>query len=476
MDKNTPGAAAANQDRKVGGGAAPCRSPGEAWNRFWFAPADPTVLSVLRILCGAVTFYTFLAYTFDLQALLGKHAWLDLQGRQILAREMPVPDGSLSWPQYYPEYRLFLPYEPAPPPKNEVEQDYLRRYIAKWGVPPPAPYPKTFAEAAFYEEYKARWGVDPRSIGGMGQSVWSIWFHVTDPGAMVAVQTVTLVISFLFLIGFCTRLTGALTWLAALSYIHRAPAALFGADTMMAVVLLYLIIGPSGAVLSVDRWLARWWARRKNRGSRIEDRGSKIAKTTSVDPQSSILDPRSSIRVAPSVSANLALRLMQVHLCFIYASAGLSKLLGMAWWSGTAVWGTMANAEFAPLDSTLYTEVLRFIARHRVVFEIVMNGASLFTLFFEISYAYLIWRPRTRWLMLAMAFAMHGFIGLFMGLKTFSIMMLTMNLAFVPAETMRWVLNKLTRGWYERSEAPAAPVEKGEPAESPTVGAQAIKA
>src|SRR5205807_2580960 len=148
------------------------------------------------------------------------------------------------------------------------------------------------------------------------QSVWSIWFHVTDPDAMMAVQVVTVLVSFLFLIGFCTRLTGVLTWLAALSYCHRAPASLFGADTMVAMLLLYLNLGPCGAVLSV-------------------------------------------------------------------------------------------------------------------------GAAGLFTLFFEIGYAYLIWRPRTRWLMLWMAFVLHGFIGVFMGLKTFSLMMLTLNLAFVPAESLR---------------------------------------
>jgi hypothetical protein len=125
----------------------------------------------------------------------------------------------------------------------------------------------------------------------------------------------------------------------------------------------------------------------------------------------------------------------------------------------------------------LYAEVLRFIARHRLVFEIVMNGSGLFTLFFEISYAYLIWRPRTRWLMLGMAFAIHGFIGLFMGLKTFSIMMLTMNLAFVPAQTMQWLLNKLTGGWYGRSEASRAPTPgQGEPAPVTPVASEAIKA
>src|SRR5205823_4783009 len=50
----------------------------EAWNRFWFRPADPTTLGLIRICCGLIILYVHLAYTFDLQALFGEHAWLDL--------------------------------------------------------------------------------------------------------------------------------------------------------------------------------------------------------------------------------------------------------------------------------------------------------------------------------------------------------------------------------------------------------------
>ena len=65
-----------------------------AWTAFWFKPADPTVLGVIRILAGAVACYMFLAYTLDLQALLGEHAWVDLQtardaGRLRRDREYP---------------------------------------------------------------------------------------------------------------------------------------------------------------------------------------------------------------------------------------------------------------------------------------------------------------------------------------------------------------------------------------------------
>src|SRR5262249_27032635 len=140
----------------------------------------------------------------------------------------------------------------------------------------------------------------------------------------------------------------------------------------------------------------------------------------------------------PSVSANVAIRLLQVHLCVIYMVSGLSKLQGSAWWGGTAVWSTLANFEFAPMAFEInhvqvYNEFLRLLGRHQLLLNTFLTGAGLFTLAFEIGYAFLIWRPSTRWVFLSGAIVLHGLIGLFMGLKTFSLMMLVMNMAF-----LRW--------------------------------------
>ena len=44
---------------------------------------------------------------------------------------------------------------------------------------------------------------------------------------------------------------------------------------------------------------------------------------------------------------------------------------------------------------------------------------------------------------LAAAILLHGFIGLLMGLKTFSLMMLVMNMAFLTKDEVLWFL-----GWF----------------------------
>ena len=93
----------------------------------------------------------------------------------------------------------------------------------------------------------------------------------------------------------------------------------------------------------------------------------------------------------------------------------------------------------------LYLAFLRFLGRHQLLYDAFMTGGGLFTLVFEIGYAFLIWRPKLRWLFLGAAIMLHGGIGLFMGLKTFSLMMLVMNMAFLNKKEVDWFLGLLHR-------------------------------
>jgi hypothetical protein len=211
-----------------------------------------------------------------------------------------------------------------------------------------------------------------------------------------------------------------------LSYIHRSSVTLFGMDTIMIVVVLYLAIGPSGSALSVDRLLARYWATRQALRNRR--------------PAPDLSRPE------PLVSANLTLRLMQVHICIIYLVAGISKLQGEMWWNGNAVWATMANYEFSPIQFKLYTDFLVWLPKHRWLWETLTTLLSYGTLAFEIGFTFLIWIPRFRWVMLVGAVLFHLSIAFFMGLDTFGLMMLTLVLAFVPTDAVHRFLWRLGRG------------------------------
>jgi hypothetical protein len=62
---------------------------------------------------------------------------------------------------------------------------------------------------------------------------------------------------------------------------------------------------------------------------------------------------------------------------------------------------------------------------------------------FEVGFAFLVWNPRLRWTMVLSAVLMHVGIALCMGLVTFSLMMLTLVLAFVPSSAVREFLWRL---------------------------------
>ncbi len=160
----------------------------------------------------------------------------------------------------------------------------------------------------------------------------------------------------------------------------------------------------------------------------------------------SVVAPPAPFDVAPSVAANVAIRLLQIHLCIIYLLAGISKLQGQSWWNGSAIWLSMANYELAPMQSELYLSFLRFLGSHQILFTIFMTSAGYFTLAFEIAYAFLIWQPRLRWIFLASAILLHGFIGLFMGLQSFSVIMLIMNAVFLSKDEVHWLAAKVGLG------------------------------
>ena len=198
-----------------------------------------------------------------------------------------------------------------------------------------------------------------------------------------------------FTAGLFTRVTSVLSLLCAVSYANRVPAALFGLDQINVMLNLYLAIGPSGAAFSVDRWL-----RQRRSGS--------------AEPP------------AKSAGANLAIRLIQVHMSVIYLFAGVSKLQGPSWWDGTAMWRAFANLEYQSLDMT-------WLAWQ----PWLVNAMSHSTIVWEISFCVLVWQKRWRPLVLALAVVLHVGIGACLGMWTFGLIMLVGCASFLPNDLFR---------------------------------------
>src|SRR6185295_10720379 len=89
-------------------------------------------------------------------------------------------------------------------------------------------------------------------------------------------------------------------------------------------------LGPAGACLSVDAWL------RRRKSAPAPDAGA---------------------GAAPSVSANISLRLIQLHLAALYFVIGVTQLGSPAWFSGLGVWWLIARTESRLVDLTEFARM-----------------------------------------------------------------------------------------------------------------------
>ena len=247
---------------------------------------------------------------------------------------------------------------------------------------------------------------DPDREGPEPTAARLTWTHfslIKTPTLMWTVHIVALMVFFLLTIGLFSRTMALFALLFAVSYANRiTPGAYFGLDKINCMLALYLIVGPCGARYSVDRlWRLR-------RGGPTE--------------------------VPPSVTANLAIRLIQVHMCIIYLFSGIGKLHGYQWMSGEASWLSFAMLEYQSLDMTWLAKWPR-----------LLNFMTPATVFWELSYCALVWPRLTRPWVLLMAVFVHGGIILFLGMPTFGLVMLIGNLAFVSPKTIRKFFDPVAR-------------------------------
>jgi hypothetical protein len=176
---------------------------------------------------------------------------------------------------------------------------------------------------------------------------WSYLFHVQSPALLWLLHLGALVVFAMLTMGLYTRVVSVLAFVITLAYCHRLNGALFGLDQVNALIATYLMLGPAGAVWSVDRWLA-------SRRGRLEP-------------------PR------PSVGANIAIRLMQIHMCVIYMFGGIGKMRGDLWWDGSALWYAFALKDYQSVDMTWtvhFREVLALLTHLTLFWEVSIRSWS----------------------------------------------------------------------------------------------------
>jgi uncharacterized membrane protein YphA (DoxX/SURF4 family) len=302
------------------------------WDQFWFTPAPPHTLALIRILGGSMLLYTHAVWSINLNAFLGPNSWLTSDAASLMNRDLDGRNFALS---------------------------YL--------------------------------------------------YFVNSPALLWTLHVAALVVFAMLTVGFFTRVTAVLAWIVTLSYCHRLTGTLFGLDQINAFIATYLMLGDSGGVCSVDRWLVR------RRGRELP--------------------------VRKTVGTNIAIRCLQLHMCVIYLFGGIGKMRGEMWWDGSALWFAFASLEYQSFDMT-------WMVRHRWLLALLTHV----TVFWETFYCFLIWPKLTRPICLAMAVLVHLGIAVCLGMKTFGLVMIIANLAFVYPETVRGVVS-----WFAARASGASP-------------------
>jgi hypothetical protein len=232
--------------------------------------------------------------------------------------------------------------------------------------------------------------------------VLSVFDYATSEAALNAFYWIGAVALALFLLGLLTRVTSWLALLAFLSILHRGPMIARPAEDIVAMLMAYLCLGPSGAALSLDSLL-----RGKN----------------------------SSAASKPLLSwtATLSQRLMQVHVGAIYAAMAIAKLKSPVWWNGTAVWGLVAKSDCRLVDLT-------GLADPRWIY--VINAWTLAIVLYEACFAVLIWNRWARPILFALGLPVWLGTALLTGQVSWVLIMLVANLAFVSPEFLRVVFGR----------------------------------
>lgn len=336
-----------------------------AWTDFWFTPADPIGLSVLRVLGGLIFLCFLLPFAGDPQAFFGLSGWFDAQAYAEASRLSQLPPHLFSW------------------------------------------------SAAYWCGKNAT--------------------------LLVAVYWLSMAVVVLFTLGVATRLTGVLTWAAIVSFTAN-PAVAYDADPLLQMLAFYLMLGhlfrgllvpsqsPWTLVLGPTRetWLlAGLW-------------------------------PRPRLVLPASVSANLALRLLQVHFALAMVANGLHKLQTSAWWSGLAPWFYL----HPPFHTTL-SEMRTYAPPNAQSYLNLFSLTTYAVLAWQIGFPAFAWRSWLRPLLLGGAAVGWLMTSLALQMSLVGPLVFVLSLAYLTPAEWRWLetvlarLPLLNRMYRQKSAAPA---------------------
>ncbi len=232
--------------------------------------------------------------------------------------------------------------------------------------------PKKFALEIFPEFYR------PSFLIASWPDSWIYPLHV-----------LLLLGALLLMLGVGGRVLNAVVWVLHIAFLQRNFSIAFGADLVGGIFLFLMIGTQSCSRLSVLQLFGR---RQRKEG--------------------------------PDLINNMFYSLIQLQLLAIYMWSGFEKLKGASWWDGTALWTVFANPQMVIFDMTW--------TKH---FPLLIVGLTVFTVLFEIYFPALVFSKATRKIVLWCGVVLHVGIGVLVSLWSFSAVMLSPYILFLPEST-----------------------------------------
>ncbi len=231
-------------------------------------------------------------------------------------------------------------------------------------------------------------------------------FGLTSQQTVTLVMGVHLVAAAGLLAGFMTRTCAFAAWITHLILIGTGVAFTYGLGKLLVIALFYCLVMPVGREWSVDR-------RRRATGAIAGE------------------------------DATLSVLVLRLHLCIMYAAAGISKSFGEQWWSGEAIWRALSLPQFQQFDPSP-------LAQYPFLLQAVSVGAVVV----QLAYPFLVW-TRLRFLIVVATELLHLGIAVFLGLWLFSGIMIVLNAAAFGESLWRTLSERLPRA--KPALAPRAP-------------------
>lgn len=223
-----------------------------------------------------------------------------------------------------------------------------------------------------------------------------------SPAVLGFAYALLLACSLCFAAGYRTRLTGWIAWgLHLYFYKLRLPLAYWGWPALMQGFMAYVLLSRAGDYFSLDAWL-----RRRREGGE-----------------------------APPVSEWLApawpLRLLQLHLCAMYAMVGMSRLGSSGWLAGHTV--------FTAVTMSLHSKLVIDWKPFQPLLKLATWGVYLL----EPAAVFGLWIPRVGVFLAYALLAMHGGLELLTNVGWWGFTVIPGLLSFVPPRHLETLFRRL---------------------------------